>query len=374
MQVTFFSNFAWALAAVLRPLRIKRDNGAACLSDVTLREVCHARNLVRRDERKPSDRRYVVAAKALTGKNRLLGNRTMEAPPLERKLAAILAADVEGYSRLMNANEEHTLALLTHHRAIIDRLIEASHGQIFGTAGDSVLAEFPSVVQAFDCAVAIQQSLWQANNRFPDDEKMQLRIGINVGDVMVKSGDIFGDGVNIAARLEALAEAGGICVTRGVRDHLRDKVEAKFEDRGEHKVKNIARPIRVFRVVFDECARPGNIDEPPVDEIDNSANGEQLKSADAEIVFWQSVQASESLEEYRLYLHNYPNGQFAELAKKRLADPAQAEDPSVEVTFWESIRDKQNPALVRAYMEKYPQGKFRSLAKILLEDLSAPSQ
>ncbi|MBA9031745.1 adenylate/guanylate cyclase domain-containing protein [Rhizobium leguminosarum] len=297
----------------------------------------------------------------------------MEAPPLERKLAAILAADVEGYSRLMNANEEHTLALLTHHRAIIDRLIEASHGQIFGTAGDSVLAEFPSVVQAFDCAVAIQQSLWHANNRFPDDEKMQLRIGINVGDVMVKSGDIFGDGVNIAARLEALAEAGGICVTRGVRDHLRDKVEAKFEDRGEHKVKNIARPIRVFRVVFDERARPGNIDEPPVDEIDNSANGEQLRSADAEIVFWQSVQASESLEEYRLYLYNYPNGKFAELAKNRLADPAQAEDPSVEVTFWESIRDKQNPALVRAYMEKYPQGKFRSLAKILLDDLSAPS-
>ncbi|UED35966.1 adenylate/guanylate cyclase domain-containing protein [Rhizobium ruizarguesonis] len=316
----------------------------------------------------------VMWSKALTAKTDCWVSVQMAAPPLERKLAAILAADVEGYSRLMNANEEHTLALLTHHRVIIDRLIEASHGQIFGTAGDSVLAEFPSVVQAFDCAVAIQQSLWHANNRFPDDEKMQLRIGINVGDVMVKSGDIFGDGVNIAARLEALAEAGGICVTRGVRDHLRDKVEAKFEDRGEHKVKNIARPIRVFRVVFDERARPGNIDEPPVDEIDNSANGEQFKSADAEIVFWQSVQASESLEEYRLYLDNYPNGQFAELAKNRLADPAQAEDPSVEVTFWESIRDKQNPALVRAYMEKYPQGKFRSLAKILLEDLSAPSQ
>jgi class 3 adenylate cyclase len=168
----------------------------------------------------------------------------MESPPLERKLAAILAADVEGYSRLMHADEERTLATLTAHREIVDNLILGAHGQIFGTAGDSVLAEFPSVVEAFHCAVAIQQALAKANAVLPPEQRMQFRIGINIGDVMVKEGDIFGDGVNIAARLEGLAEPGGICVTRGVRDHLRDRVDIPFEDLGEHSVKNISRPMR----------------------------------------------------------------------------------------------------------------------------------
>ena len=180
----------------------------------------------------------------------------MEAPPLQRKLAAILAADVEGYSRLMHLDEEQTLAMLSSHRAIVDSLIERANGQIFGTAGDSVLAEFPSVVQAFNCAIAIQLAIAQANVDVPEESRMSFRIGINVGDVMVKSGDIFGDGVNIAARLEGLADIGGICVTRGVRDHMRDRVEAKFEDMGEHSVKNIARPVSVFRVLFDAEYEP----------------------------------------------------------------------------------------------------------------------
>lgn len=130
----------------------------------------------------------------------------------------------------MNVDEEQTLATLTSHRSIVDALIEKAHGQIFGTAGDSVLAEFPSIVHAFQSAVAIQQAMWRANQSLPEDRRMDFRIGINVGDVLVKNGDIFGDGVNIAARLEALADVGGICVTRGVRDHLRDRVDATFED------------------------------------------------------------------------------------------------------------------------------------------------
>ena len=141
----------------------------------------------------------------------------METPPLERKLVAILAADVEGYSRMMHADEVRTLSTLTSHRKIIDDLIETARGHIAGTAGDSVLAEFASVSDAVGCAVAIQQKLATANDALLESEKMQFRIGINVGDVMVKDGDIFGDGVNIAARLEAMAPAGGICVTRGVR-------------------------------------------------------------------------------------------------------------------------------------------------------------
>ena len=144
-----------------------------------------------------------------------------------------------------------TLATLTAHRAIIDELIANGRGEIAGTAGDSVLAEFASIVDAVRCAVSIQQALAKANEPLPAESRMLFRIGINVGDVMVKDGDIFGDGVNVAARLEGIAEPGGICVTRGVRDHLRDRMEYKFEDLGEHRVKNIARSVRVFRVRFD---------------------------------------------------------------------------------------------------------------------------
>lgn len=180
---------------------------------------------------------------------------TIEAPPLERKLAAILAADVEGYSRLMHVDEERTLATLTTHRKIVDDLITAGRGQISGTAGDGLLAEFASVIDAFYCAIAIQQALAVANADLPDEAKMLFRIGINVGDVMVKDDGIFGDGVNIAARVEALAEPGGICVTRGVRDHLRDRMDTEFEDLGEHGVKNIPRSVRVFRVLFDPLGK-----------------------------------------------------------------------------------------------------------------------
>ena len=127
-----------------------------------------------------------------------------ETPPLERKLVAIMAADVVGYSRLMHDDEERTLATLTAHRAIIDELIANGRGEIAGTAGDSVLAEFASVVDAVRCAVSIQQALARANEPLPAESRMLFRIGINVGDVMIEDGDIFGDGVNVAARLEGL--------------------------------------------------------------------------------------------------------------------------------------------------------------------------
>ena len=166
----------------------------------------------------------------------------MEAPPLERKLIAILAADVEGYSRLMGVDEEGTLATLSAHRAIADALIAQHGGRICGTAGDSVLAEFGSVFAAVQCAVDIQRNLAQANQALSAERRMWFRIGINVGDVMLKDGDIFGDGVNIAARLEGLAAPGGICISRGVHDHVRRKLPYGFEDLGEQSVKNIAQP------------------------------------------------------------------------------------------------------------------------------------
>lgn len=130
---------------------------------------------------------------------------------IERRLAAIFAADVEGYSRLMNTDEVGTLRTLTSHREIMDRLITEHGGRIANTAGDSVLAEFPSVVAGVEAAIAVQQALKTANDTLPEERQVRFRIGVHVGDVMVKGGDLFGDGVNIAARLQTLAEPGGVC-------------------------------------------------------------------------------------------------------------------------------------------------------------------
>ena len=296
----------------------------------------------------------------------------MESPPLERQLAAILAADFEGYSRLMHGDEERTLATLTAHRSIVDDLVATAHGQIFGTAGDSVLAEFPSVVDAYSCAIAIQQSLSRANAALPEAHRMLLRIGINVGDVMMKDGDIFGDGVNIAARVEALTEPGGVCVTRGVRDHLRDRLETAFEDLGEHQVKNIPRPVRVFRAIFDlngDFALPASFVRPKDELAASEVASENSAGGAAEIAFWQSVQASDDDSEYQIYLDRYPEGTFVELARARLHGDSTVEEPGVELAFWETVRAANNAAMIEAYITKYPNGEFKALAEIFLQEL-----
>jgi adenylate cyclase len=147
----------------------------------------------------------------------------------------------------MHSDEEATMATLSSRRALVDELIAEHRGRIANTAGDSVLAEFASVLDAVSCAIDVQKAMERANEA--DIERpMCFRIGINVGDVMVKDGDIFGDGVNVAARLEGLAEGGGICVSRGVRDHLRHRTNLVFEDLGEQLVKNIAHPVRAYRL------------------------------------------------------------------------------------------------------------------------------
>src|SRR5258708_132134 len=167
---------------------------------------------------------------------------------MERRLAAIFAADVAGYSRLMGLDELATLRTLTAHRAVMDGLIVRHRGRIVSTAGDSVLAEFASIVDALQCAVVVQQVIAEANAREPDNRQMRFRIGVNLGDVLVKDGDIFGDGVNVAARLETLAEPGGICVSATVRDHIGNKLPVHFIDMGEQVVKNIALPVRAYQV------------------------------------------------------------------------------------------------------------------------------
>ena len=173
---------------------------------------------------------------------------------MERKLTAILCADVYGYSRLMGQNEEATLRTLSSYRKFIDSLIEQHHGRFVNSAGDSVLAEFVSVVHAVQCAVDIQTTLKAENAELPPERRMQFRIGVNLGDVMVEGEQIYGDGVNVAARLEGLAEPGGVCISGTVHDQVRDKLTLTYEDRGEQVVKNIARPVRVWRVLLDEAA------------------------------------------------------------------------------------------------------------------------
>jgi adenylate cyclase len=158
-----------------------------------------------------------------------------------RKLAAIFAADVAGYSRLMGQDEIGTLRRLTACRAILDERIAAYRGRIFGSAGDRVVADFASAVDAVQCAVAVQEALAK-------EEQMHFRIGVHVGDVIVQGENLFGDGVNIAARLEALAEPGGICISGTVRDQIGTKLPLAFTDLGDQPVKNIAQPVRAYRV------------------------------------------------------------------------------------------------------------------------------
>jgi len=170
----------------------------------------------------------------------------------ERKLAAILAADVAGYSRLMGADEEGTLAQLkAHRRALVDPKIREHRGKIIKTTGDGLLVEFASAVDAVRCAVEIQRGMAERNAGVPQNRRIEFRVGINLGDIIHDDNDIFGDGVNVAARLEGLAEPGGICISRSVRDPVRDKLGFTFEDIGEQELKNIAAPIHAYRVRFE---------------------------------------------------------------------------------------------------------------------------
>jgi class 3 adenylate cyclase len=314
----------------------------------------------------------------------------MEAPPLERRLVAILAADVAGYSRLMGIDEEGTLATLSTFRTVTDRLIEQHAGRICGTAGDSILAAFGSALAAVQCAVDIQRELAAANEALEADRRMQFRIGVNVGDVMVKEGDIFGDGVNIAARLEGLAEPGGICISRGIHDHVAKKFPYRFEDLGEQSVKNIAQPIRVFRILLDgrkaepepdgaQAPEPGPEETAAADDIP-SLSGTPPASGDTqsvEIEFWDSIKNSVRAREYEAYIEQYPEGSFVALARTRLeaiaehsASMRDPQDREIELAFWESVRESDNPALIQAYLEKYPEGEFAPLAEIRMRELT----
>src|ERR1051325_5464968 len=164
-----------------------------------------------------------------------------------RRLAAILVADVVGYSRLMEADEAGTACLLREHHAAADPLVAEHGGRIVKTTGDGVLIEFPSVVGAVQCAVALQKLMADRNAGVPREHRMDWRIGIHLGDILIEGEDILGDGVNLAARLEGIAEPGGICISEDAFRQVRGKIEAEFLDGGEQTLKNIARPVRIYR-------------------------------------------------------------------------------------------------------------------------------
>jgi adenylate cyclase len=192
--------------------------------------------------------------------------------PAVRRLAAILAADVAGYSRLMGADEEGTHdRLKTHRRELVDPKIGEYSGRIVKTTGDGMLVEFPSVVDAVRCAAEVQRAMLDREVGMPEDRRIRFPVGINLGDVIAEDEDIFGDGVNVAARLEALSDPGGLCISRMVRDQIRDKVAYAFEDLGEQNVKNIARPVRVYALRCEAVADLPASSVPPGPPISQSA-------------------------------------------------------------------------------------------------------
>jgi class 3 adenylate cyclase len=205
----------------------------------------------------------------------------------KRKLAAILSADVKEYSRLMREDEAATIRTLTAYREVMTSLIKQHHGRVVDTVGDNLLAEFASVVDAVQGAVAIQKEIKSRNAQLPKSRRMLFRIGINLGDLVVEDDRIYGDGVNIAARLEAIADPGGICISRTAYDQIEDKLPLGYEYLGEKTVKNTIKPIRAYRVLFEpgketfrkytfihkRWTKPGETDKPSEDQIKETGTG-----------------------------------------------------------------------------------------------------
>src|SRR3954471_9923845 len=175
---------------------------------------------------------------------------------VNRRLAAILAADVVGYSRLMEADEAGTARTLSEHRAAADPLVAEHAGRIVKTTGDGVLIEFASVVGAVQCAVALQKLMAERNAGVPSERRMEWRVGIHLGDILIEGDDILGDGVNLAARLEGIAEPGGICISEDAFRQVRGRVEVEFHDLGDQRLKNITRPIRAYSLLSQRSGSP----------------------------------------------------------------------------------------------------------------------
>jgi class 3 adenylate cyclase len=286
--------------------------------------------------------------------------------PVQRKLVAVLAADIAEYSRLTVLDEQGTVERLKQLLEVVEDLVARRGGRVVSTAGDGFLAEFSSVLESLFAAIEIQQAAAAFNANVDASLAMQFRIGISIGDVIQTGEDIHGDSVNVAARLQQITEPGSIYVTRALRDHLRDKTAIEFDDLGERQLKNLPRPIRIFRVSLDELPEIPS----PSTAGEEEAHEEASKT---ELTFWQSIAESETPGDYQAYLDKYPDGVFAELARFRLESLAKSkpepspEETQIELAFWDSIKDHDDPKLFKAYLKNYPNGHFRDIAKLKIE-------
>ena len=181
------------------------------------------------------------------------GSQSASALPIHRKLATILSADVAEFSRLMSEDEEQTLRVFRGHKKIFEALVANHNGRVFNTAGDAILAEFASAVEAVRCATDVQAALRTRNDKFPPNRQVRFRIGVNLGDVMIQGQDLLGDGVNLAARLQTAAEPGGVCISGSVHDQIRNKLSLTFQSLGERSYKNIPQPVRTFAIAESEA-------------------------------------------------------------------------------------------------------------------------
>jgi class 3 adenylate cyclase len=296
-------------------------------------------------------------------------SRMPETDQVQRKLAAILAADIAGYSRLTTVDEQGTVQRLGQLLAVVEDRISRRGGRVVSTAGDGILAEFASAMESVFAAIEIQQAAAAFNANLDKGLAMQFRIGVSIGDVIQTGEDIHGDSVNVAARLQQIAEPGAIYVTRTVRDHLRDKTMIQFDDLGERDLKNLPRPVRTFRVSLDELP---DIPSPSA-ASDGGDEEDEEEASTTELAFWQSVDDSASPGDYEAYLEKYPNGAFAELARTRLEDLARTapepspEETQIELAFWDSIKDQADVKLFEAYLKKYPNGHFADIAKLKIK-------
>ncbi len=263
--------------------------------------------------------------------------------PIKRKLATILSADVAGYSRLMEADEEGTLRLLAAHRAIIDSIIDLHDGRVVNTAGDSVLAEFTSPVEAVRAASEIQDALKTRNETLPEPRRMLFRIGVNIGDVMLKGDDLLGDGVNIAARLQTLAEPGGLCISGSVFDQIEGKLSLRFQDIGEQTLKNIARPVRALRL---HGAQSSTVSPRPAPR----RRGRRLAMVVAGVVAVVALAGGA-----------YVAGLVPTADRK-------------EAVAWETVRSSADPAALEGYLAKYPAGPHADEARGRLAALVASAR
>jgi len=309
---------------------------------------------------------------------------------MKRKIAAILAADIAGYSRLVSEDEEETLRRLDAYRGLFDDLVTQRDGRIFNTAGDSVLAEFSSAVEALRCAVDVQESVRTRNLAYPASRQMLFRIGISIGDVVERNGDLLGDGVNIAARLEALAKPGGICVSRSVFEQVANKLSLAFADAGPQQLRNIATPVHAYHVDFSSgetgvrALRPvwrpnwqwPSWPWPGVPLPSNTVLAGLAGVATMVVVLAFALRTPTPIT------IAMPPAKPPGVA--RPADPAPAPAPApaaaakaaapavdapapsaldVEITIWSSIRDSTDPALIQRYLDRYPEGQFAALAR-----------